>query len=125
MSLNGPSKENREIPAFPPWLDLPPGYIVNDWIHWQKGKLVARRLRDSPDLVLVAKGRLNGRLDRLCRAEIEWLEILNSCDVEEIAGIMESSDHEGQRLRSSAPFNRVPFVNPEEIEAIRERAYFG
>ncbi len=26
----------HEIQAFPPWLDLPPGYIVNDWIAWEK-----------------------------------------------------------------------------------------
>ena len=35
----------REITAFHSWLDLPPGYIVNDWIIWQKGKLVAARDR--------------------------------------------------------------------------------
>ena len=40
VDLNG-----HVVPAFPPWLDLPPGYIVNDWIAWQKGKLVAARLR--------------------------------------------------------------------------------
>ena len=109
----------------PPWLDLPPGYIVNDWIAWQKGKLVAKRLRRDPSLAHIAIRRLLARGDRLFAADLEWLDLLRSRTVEEVARLLESDDGEGQRLRSSTPFGRDPFVSPEEAEAIRERAYVG
>ncbi len=117
--------ENREIPAFPPWLDLPPGYIVNDWISWQKGILVAKRLREKPELIAVARQKLESKGGQLSWAQTEWLDLLKTVDTEQIAQIMESSDHEGQRLRSSGPFNSKLYVEPEEMEAIRERAYLG
>jgi hypothetical protein len=117
--------DQREIQAFPPWLDLPPGYIVNDWIAWQKGKLVAERLRCQHALKDVALARLEDRGENIFVCDAEWLDLLRNCDVETIAGILESPDHEGQRLRSSTPFNRMPFVTPEEMEDIRERAYLG
>lgn len=114
---------NHVIQAFPPWLDLPPGYIVNDWIAWQKGKLVAKRLRDDPTLVARAIERLEARKDSLFAADLEWLDLLRQRDVAAICAILESSDDEGQRLRSSTPFSRAPFIQPAEAEAIRERAY--
>lgn len=114
-----------EIQAFPPWLDLPPGYIVNDWIAWEKGKLVAQRLRQDPSLIQHAIERLESRGDSLFDADAEWLELLRRRDVNFIAELLESDDHEGQRLRSSTPFSRPPFVQPEEAEVIRERAYLG
>jgi hypothetical protein len=113
------------IPAFPPWLDLPQGYIVNDWIAWQKGKLVAQRLREHPSLVEVAIERLEVLGSRRFGADDEWLELLRHTSVEGVACLLESSDGEGQRLRSSTPFVRLPFIQPEEAEAIRERAYLG
>ncbi len=114
----------HEIQAFPPWLDLPPGYIVNDWIAWEKGKLVARRLRQEPSLIQIAIDRLESR-ERLFEADEEWLDLLRHRDVEVISHVLECADDEGQRLRSSTPFSRPPFVHPEEAEAIRERAYLG
>jgi hypothetical protein len=42
-----------------------------------------------------------------------------------ISRLLEAPDDEGQRLRSSTPFNGQRFIQPEEIEAIRERAYLG
>ena len=113
------------VQAFPPWLDLPQGYIVNDWIAWQKGKLVAQRLREDPSLIQQAIDRLESRGDRLFDADVEWLDMLRHNDVNSIAELLESDDHEGQRLRSSTPFSRPPFIQPEETEAIRERAYLG
>ena len=114
-----------EIQAFPPWLDLPPGYIVNDWIAWEKGKLVAQRQRQDPSLIQHAIERLESRGDSLFDADAEWLELLRQYDVNQIATVLESSDHDGQRLRSSTPFCRPPFVQPDESEAIREKAYLG
>ncbi len=125
MSVPATDLNQRPIPAFPPWLDLPPGYIVNDWIAWQKGKLVAARLRAHPELVEVAIQRLIDRGEDLFAADLEWQSLLAKHDVEFIASILESPDPEGQRLRSSTPFARQPFINPEEAEAIRERAYLG
>lgn len=59
------------VQAFPPWLDLPPGYIVNDWIAWEKVRLVAKRLREQPSLLQVARERLKAREDRLFAADLE------------------------------------------------------
>lgn len=115
----------RVIPAFPPWLDLPPGYIVNDWIAWQKGKLVATKLRFSPQLIQVARERLEARGSDLYQAQDEWLQVLREKPVEDVARILESPDPEGQRMRSSSPFTRPPFVEPAELDAILERAYAG
>jgi hypothetical protein len=125
MSVLARDLSQVEVQAFPPWLDLPPGYIVNDWIAWQKGKLVAQRLREDPSLIQQAIDRLKSRGERLFDAEVEWLELLRQHDANAIAELLESDDHEGQRLRSSTPFSRSPFIQPEESEAIRERAYLG
>ncbi len=125
MSVVERDLSTHVIQAFPPWLDLPPGYIVNDWIAWQKGKLVARRLREQPSLIQTAIERLKAREALLFDADIEWLELLQNKPVETIASILESPDEESQRLRSSTPFGRPPFVQPQEAEAIRERAYVG
>lgn len=114
-----------EIAAFPSWLDLPPGYMVNDWIIWQKGKLVAARLRENPALVRVALERIKNQPGGVFSGTAEWLALLQHKTTDEIATILESPEHEGQRLRSSSPFVREPFIQPEEIEAIRERAYLG
>jgi hypothetical protein len=115
----------REIAAFPTWLDLPPGYMVNDWILWQKGKMIAARLRVNPALVRVAIERLQNQPGGIFPASEEWLNLLQEKEIEELAAILESPEHEGQRLRSSSPFVGEPFIEPEEIEAIRERAYLG
>jgi hypothetical protein len=120
VDLNG-----HVVPAFPPWLDLPPGYIVNDWIAWQKGKLVAARLREHPEWLAMLASELSARQDHLFAASLEWLELLRGGEVEKVASILESPDPEGQRLRSSAPFRGERFVKAEEMEAIRERAYLG
>jgi len=125
MSVAERDLSQHVIQAFPPWLDLPPGYIVNDWIAWQKGKLVAKRLRENPSLIQTAIERLEARGDRLFSADIEWLELLRGMPVGAIATILEAPDEEGQRLRSSTPFSRPPFIQLEEAEAIRERAYLG
>lgn len=125
MAVPATDLSQHVIPAFPAWLDLPPGYIVNDWIAWEKGKLVAKRLRSDPSLINIAIKRLEARGEGLFRADVEWLELLRAHDVETIAGILEAGDPEGQRLRSSSPFVRTPFVEPQEAEAIRERAYLG
>lgn len=115
----------REITAFPAWLDLPPGYVASDWIALEKGKLIAARLREEPELVRVAIERIRALPGVMFSGTEEWLLILQEKSTEEIAAILEAPDHEGQRLRSSSPFVREPFVKPEEIQAIRERAYFA
>lgn len=110
---------------FPPWLDLPPGYLVQDWMQWQRGKLVATRLRENPDLIQTAKERLAARKSLLYRPQIEWLELLEQASVPQICQILEAADGEGQRLRSSSPFHGSPFITPEENEDVRQRAYAG
>ncbi len=108
---------------FPPWLDLPPGYMVQDWMQWQRGRLVAARLRENPDLIQTAKERLAARRSFLYRPQIEWLELLEQASVPQICQILEATDDEGQRQRSSSPFHGSPFITPEENEDVRQRAY--
>jgi hypothetical protein len=57
-------ESQREITAFPSSLDLPPDYTVNDWILWQKGILIAARLRNNPSLVRLALERHQNRKNR-------------------------------------------------------------
>lgn len=121
----GVTLPTTEIAAFPPHLDLPSGYVANDWILWQKGRLIAARLRKTPALVGVAMERLQNQAGRNFQGSEEWRVILQKKDVEDIATILESPDHEGQRLRSSSPFVGKQFIEPHETEAIRERAYLG
>lgn len=120
MSSNGPPLENREIPAFPPWLDLPPGYIVNDWIRWEKGKLVAKRLRERPEDVQLGIQWLEKRSEQSIAHDDEWMTLLKTGTVERIAGVLEAADYEGQRLRSGMPFKGEPFVSAAEMDAIYE-----
>jgi hypothetical protein len=125
MSVIETPVEKREISAFPPWLDLPPGYIVNDWIRWQKGKLVAQRLREKPERIELGIRWLEKRGNRLSAHDAEWLGILRNLPLEEVAALLESSGDEGQRLRSGMPFKGEPFVSEAEMEAIRARAFAG
>jgi hypothetical protein len=98
---------------------------VNDWILWQKVILIATRLRNNPSLVLLALERLQNRKKPLFSASYEWLELLQSKDIEAITSILDSPDHESQRLRSSSPFDREPFIEGNETEAIHARAHLG
>jgi hypothetical protein len=116
---------HRQIMAFPAWIELPPGYVANDWIALEKGKLIAERLREDPALVGVAIERINATPGGMFFGTEEWLNLLMEKTPGEIAAILEAPDHEGQRLRSSSPFVREPFIKPGEVEAIRERAYLG
>jgi hypothetical protein len=111
------------MPAFPAWLPLPPKYLVQDWIRLEKGRVIAQKLRENPALLATARNRLMARGDSLSGADIEWLHLLDGGDVAKIAEILQAADEEGQRLRSSMPFVRAPFITPEELEAIHERAY--
>lgn len=98
---------------------------MNDWIAWQKGKLVAHKIRKAPSLLDTAINRLVTRRDTFFAADHEWLELLRTRDIAVITGILEANDSEGQRLRSSTPFSRKPFIEPEEAEAIYESAHLG
>jgi hypothetical protein len=89
------------------------------------GKIIAARLREDPSLVQDVLHRLLNHPRRHFSATMEWIDLLQKHSVEEIAAILESDDDEGQRLRSSSPFVRAPFVTQEEMEALRERAYPG
>ncbi|WP_133792959.1 hypothetical protein [Prosthecobacter fusiformis] len=108
---------------FPDWLDLPEGYLIQDWMQWQRGKLIAERLRTQPELVNTAIGRLKDRHGGLYAAEQEWLDLLQKLDVQEIASLLEDAGDEGQRLRSSSPFHGFPFITQQENEDVRQRAY--
>ncbi|MCB1210086.1 MAG: hypothetical protein KDK97_12195 [Verrucomicrobiales bacterium] len=125
MSVPATDLNQRPIPAFPPWLDLPPGYIVNDWIAWQKGKLVAARLRAHPEDVQIGIDWLESHRARLSGFDLDWLKMLQTRPVEEIAELIESPSPEAQQWRSGMPFKGEPFVTQAQMEAIRERAYAG
>jgi hypothetical protein len=120
-----PVAERRVLPAFPSWLDLPPGYLVQDWIRWQKGKIVARRLREDPARLEIAMERLQKKEGRLFSADAEWLDLIAARDWPRIFSVLEAPDEEGQRLRSSMPFTGEPFVTRAELEGIHERAFAG
>ena len=123
--METPPRASDEVPMFPPWLDLPPNYLVQDWMQWQRGKIVAGRLRENPELIQTAKERLEVRKSYLYQPQVEWLELLERSSVGQICHILEAADDEGQRLRSSSPFHGSPFITPEENEDVRQRAYTG
>lgn len=125
VAIETPQSASDEVPMFPPWLDLPPNYLVQDWMQWQRGKMVAARLRENPDLIQTAKERLAARKSALYRPQVEWLELLERSNIGQICDILEAADDEGQRLRSSSPFHGSPFITPEENEDVRQRAYAG
>ncbi|MBE2287295.1 MAG: hypothetical protein IAE77_27825 [Prosthecobacter sp.] len=125
MSVVERDLSTHVIQAFPPWLDLPPGYIVNDWIAWQKGKLVARRLREHPEDVQLAISWLRKHEAEMSGHDAEWLLMLETWPVEKIAALLESPGEDGQRLRSGTPFKGQPFVTASQMEEIRERAWVG
>lgn len=123
--VNSSAGKPRMLSAFPSWLDLPPGYLVQDWIRWRKVEVVSRRLREHPGLLDLALERLTKRGARLFAADVGWLDLLASRDLERIFRALEMPDGEGQRLRSSMPFTGEPFVTRVELEAIHERAFAG
>ena len=125
MSVAERDLSQQVIQAFPPWLDLPPGYIVNDWIAWEKGKLVAQRLRKHPEDIQIGIAWLRRHEAGLSKHDHEWCNILENWSFEKVAELLESPCHEGQRLRSGMPFKGEPFVTPAQMEAIRERAWLG
>lgn len=125
MSAATTDLSKHEIQAFPPWLNLPPGYIVNDWIAWEKGKLVAARLREHPEDMQRGIDWLNRHQTKFSSHDHEWLTMLTQWDVEKVAELLESPCYEGQRLRAGMPFKGEPFVTADQMEAIRERAYLG
>ena len=125
MPAPGTDLTQHVVQAFPPWLDLPPGYIVNDWIAWEKGKLVAQRLRSHPEDVRRGIDWLNGHRAKLTPFDFEWLAMLETWPVEEIAQLLESPSPAAQQLRAGMPFKGEPFVTDEQMEDIRERAYVG
>jgi hypothetical protein len=125
MSVAERDLSQHVIQAFPPWLDLPPGYIVNDWIAWEKGKLVAQRLRNHPEDIQIGIARLRRHEAGLSNHDLEWCNILENWSFEKVAELLESPCPEGQRLRSGMPFKGEPFVTPAQMEAIRERAWLG
>jgi hypothetical protein len=125
MSVVERDLSTHVIQAFPPWLDLPPGYIVNDWIAWQKGKLVAQRLREHPEDIQRGISWLRKHAATLSGHDVEWLSMLETWPLENVAALLESPCEEGQRLRSGMPFKGEPFVSPSQLEEIRERAWIG
>ena len=125
MSVLEHDLSTHVIQAFPPWLDLPPGYIVNDWIAWQKGKLVALHLREHPEDVQLGIDWLHRHQKNLSGHELEWIRMLESWPMDQVIELLEASHHEAQRLRSGMPFKGAPFVTLKQMEVIRERAYLG
>lgn len=123
--LEPPPSASDEVPMFPPWLDLPPNYLVQDWIRWQKGKIVANRLRQQPQMLQQGIQWLLHDQATLSSHDAEWLALLNAGDIEAVAKVLEDAGDTGQRLRSGMPFKGQPFVTPQEMEHLRERAYRG
>ncbi len=123
VAIETPQSASDEVPMFPPWLDLPPNYLVQDWIRWQKGKIVAARLRQQPQLMQKGIHWLLRDQEAHSAHDAEWLELLQAGDVESVAKILEDAGDTGQRLRSGMPFKGEPFVTHQEMETLRERAY--
>jgi hypothetical protein len=125
VTVSNPAGEPRVLPAFPSWLDLPPGYLLQDWIRWQKGIIVARGLRENPACLEIAVERLRTKGRGLFAADAEWLDLMVARNWPRIFRALEAPDEEGQRLRSSMPFTGEPFVTRTELEGIHERAFAG
>lgn len=84
------------------------GYLESDWRSLRMHRLIAERLRANPEGVL-SVARENIRRWSAVRGAhqySEWTGILD-LGVEAVLEVLEAETHEGQRLRSSAPFTGI------------------
>ena len=99
----------------------------NDWIALETARVIARRLRENPNLLKNGLERIQDSKSRGrdFSAYREWEELLLKCGADEIAALLEAETDEGQRLRSSRPFVGPPFVTDAERKEIIARAFAG
>lgn len=82
-------------------------------------RIIAERLRASPELINVARENL-ARWNCPERAPWrEWCAILSSQTVEEIASLIGRGDEDACRLRQSAPF--VGILTAQEVWELKRR----
>jgi hypothetical protein len=86
---------------------------------------VARGLRANPALLNVARENLNrwlirnGADDSLVACSREWLEILDSQTLDQIADLLTTDTQEARRLRQNSPFAGI--LTPSEVWEIKRR----
>lgn len=88
------------------------GHELTDEISLEIGRRVAARLRDQPELCLLARTNLdrwssqNAAAPSLLRCYAEWRDILDR-PLEEICALLTAETGEAQRLRQNSPFAGV------------------
>jgi len=86
---------------------------------------IARRLREDPALIEVARRNLKRWLGRprlsvsMKRCYDEWQTILDTYSLEQLLQLLKDEGEEAQRLRQNSPF--VGILSPREVWAIKER----
>ena len=90
----------------------------SDLISFALHRLVAIRLHSNPNLIQKAKANLKKWLNQNPKTDawLEWKQILENEDLENVLEIITAKTDEGQRLRSSSPF--VGIITKEERREI-------
>ena len=92
----------------------------NDWIQLEMARRIAARLQDDPSLIERALKWILGlrKVGRDYVAHREWEDILKKSSRDDVVRLLTKDDDEGQRLRSSHPFQGViPETERREIIA--------
>ncbi len=99
---------------------------VHAWIRLQFGRHVAVYLRSHPGeayeiarnvIIKAAKDREPWPDHR------EWLKLMKTKSVEEVAQLLEEDSPRASRLRSSLPFEGSVFCSREQVAAIKKKAF--
>ncbi len=104
----------------------PHPHDVHAWIRLQFGRHVAVFLRQHPkeayDIAreYISKGSLG---QELWPDHREWLTLIETKSVEEVARLLEEDSQNANRLRSSLPFKGPIFCSPEQVAAIKKKAF--
>jgi hypothetical protein len=97
------------------------GHALLDARSLALGELTARRLRERPELMAVAR-RILKRWQGMCAANVqpvlrEWETILDA-GIEETVATLTGSEERHIRLRQSAPFAGEEIITREERNAL-------
>lgn len=97
---------------------------LQDKVSLELARCVAARLRESPELLGLARDnlarwtRLNSDAPALLRCYAEWREILE-LPVQDICDLLCAETAQGQRLRQNSPFAGV--LSPAEVWELKAR----
>lgn len=97
------------------------GHALVDARSLAMGELIARRLRERPELLDTARGILS-RWQRICAANVqatlaEWQTILDA-GLEETISTLTGKEERHVRLRQSAPFAGEQIISRGERQAL-------